>query len=1556
MARAGDALRAALVDWTAAAGAPEKAGHAATALLAAAGEALASAPAPADAERRLWHEYLGVTGDAGFLERLPDAAGRHRWADTAIAAIRRSDYSLQTLLAQRVASHPDRVLFSDDRDPHAPRWTYAQAAWYVRAVAATLLEARPEPRVAIFSDNSVDAACVDLACLLHGVMVSPLNVHFDAETLAWIFERLQIDVVVTDTLERMALLATVRERTGRDFAVFRTGSRAEAASVRGLTATPLRSACAGSDRSAVAARLAAREVNLMAPATVMFTSGSTGRPKGVVFNLFNLVTKRFARAAALPSVGHEEVLLCYLPLFHTFGRFLELLGTIYWGGTYVFASGPSAEALVADLARVRPTGLISVPVRWAQLREQCLGRMDDLPAPAQQAVAFREVVGDRLRWGLSAAGHLDASVFRFFQRHGVDLCSGFGMTEATGGITMTPPGAYVDGTVGVPLPGVRVRFGEHGELQFSGAYAARYLDEAGPAGSLPVLDPDEDYWVPTGDLFRTHPNGYLEIVDRIKDIYKNSRGQTVAPQRVEQRFAAVPGIRRTFLAGDHRDYNTLLIVLDAGDPVVASRTPEQVHEYLGQIVASVNEGLAPNERVVRFAVLDRDFSPERGELTPKGSLRRRTIAEHFAGVIETLYRASHVDLTVGDLRVRIPRWFFRDLAVLEGDIVARDGGLVNTRTGARLRVGRAADGFVRVGDLLYGAGGEIVDLGLFARQPRLWLGNPALVAFAPCKPGWEAASGTLPDRVQLPRPGSPVTPAAAPVAAPAGRVPGDDRLREAHDLLSAAAFAPEADALVAIGRLSDLLTCCDDRVAAVLRRRLGLLARRPEEEVRALAYRVLLLVDADDDPDHVFTPFIDSGRTFLTPVSIEAIARARPGERRLLSLRRRLYTYRTRLAWPGPPARRAQFAHVLQLLADFARHDPESVPAVEAELATWALFREEPALARRAARQLDALTAWDERASGPSPAAGPDEVPVEKVIFNFAIPSALRARLRRVLFDRSLLARSLARAFGEDGFAWARVPPGGVWVMPVLSHPPLLLFRVAVNFDDGRHFDLLLVTGEPLRRRKAVGDTMLWLAALSDHALGSPALPRFGVWRRDLGAATIAYVNQLTAWERIRDLSRVEESPDGEVRERAWRTLYVRAMSTFFRAWAHSGYRIVPGALAPSNVAVPDSDVHEGTTILSLAGWRPYDGPASFVDQLHRNFYRQTAACHPRSRERLRISWIFDACVEAVGSETAAGFLDTLAGEWKADAPGADAARLTRALDDYRRGLETRPYVPLPVTCAIQRFGDWERANPSASREAREEAVLQMLHLYRLDRFHDAFRFHLYRHTYFARARAEVGEAFDRHVAGWLGRHPDRHGSLEDLSVLQHLLVDSRDRGVFSRMVFPRASRAQGMEILELGRPDDRRVLVRSHIADDAGTPYEVRTPVTPVEVGRLYQLVLEADFPKRITAEDRHLAIVDRQDRVVGGLLYQWHDARTVHVDAIAVSAGLRARGLGGRLIEDFCVRMASEGVRCVKTSYFLSRLFTAHGFHVDQRRGGLVRFLEAPAGDGAAGDSGLW
>lgn len=1509
----------------------------AEALLTSAERALAAGDATGDQARRLWHEFLAATGTPDFLERLPDEAARRRWADAAFAAIRRSDYSLETMLAQRVAAHPDRVLFSDPRDTTSS-WSYAQVAWYTRSIAGALLQARPAPRVAIFAENSVDVACTDLACLLHGFLVSPLNVHLDAETLAWIIERLQIDIVVTDSEERLARLGSVVSKLRRDITVFRVGAAGgAAASVRGVEARALRPACAQLDPAAVAARLSARRLDLMAPATVMFTSGSTGRPKGVVFSLFNLVTKRFARAAALPSVGRDEVLLCYLPLFHTFGRFLEMLGSIYWGGTYVFAGGPTVEGLIAELARVRPTGLISVPVRWVQIREQCLEQVEAWSSPEDERAAVREVVGDRMRWGLSAAGYLDPSVFRFFERNGVDVCSGFGMTEATGGITMTPPGGYVDGTVGIPLPGVRIRFGAHGELQFAGVYAARYLDEDVPNGSVTAADPDADHWIATGDLFRQHPGGYLEIVDRIKDIYKNSRGQTIAPQRVEQRLASVPGIRRTFLAGDHRDYNVLLVVVDRDDPMVATCSAEEVREYVGQIVASVNEGLAPYERVVRFAVVDRDFEALRGELTAKGSLRRKVIAEHFSDLIETLYRSNHVDLAVGGTSVRVPRWFFRDLAVLEDDIVVRGDGLLNTRSGARLRLSREAGGLLRVGDLVYRAGNGVVDLGLFARQPRLWVGNPALVAFAPCKPGWEVPLREVSDQVRLPRAGA----GEAADIAPA-HLPGDEKLREAHALALPALFGTGDEALAAVDQLAALLARTDERVAGVVRRRLAALAFRPEEEVRARAYRVLLLDDPVAGYDQAFPAFVESGLTFLNEASIAAIAATRHGERRLQSLRQRLASYRERLTWPGPPVRRSQFARVLQMLADFARHDPESFPAVEAELATWALFRAEPRLARTAATLLDGLTAWHEQVCLKEAAAETAEPPADRIVFDVGIPVPLRTALRAVLQDRTFLRRALARAFGEEGFAWSRVAEGGVWVSPVVSQH-LGLFRLAINLVDGKHFDLLLVTGRPLRHRKTVGDTILWMTALSDHAFGPPALPRFGAWRPDLGAVAIAYVSHLTAWERIRELSRVAETGDREMEAWLWHRLFVRAMSAFFRAWEQSGRRIVPGALTPSNVAVPDSDFHEGATILSLADWRPYDGPHAFVTLLFRTFHRQTEAYHPHSRDMLQASWIFDACLEALGPEGAAAFFDALEGELAgADASG-EATVLARVLADYRAALERRPYVPLPVHCAIHRFRGWAQANPMASSDAREEAVLQMIGLYRLERFGEAFRYHLYRHTYFARAPEEVSEVFDRLVARRLGRQTSRHGGLEELSELQDLMTDAADLAVFSRMVFPQASRTQELELLEVGQSDDRRVVVRSSISDNAGAFFEVREPVTPVEVGRLYQLALDADYPRSISAEDRHFAIVDRHDRVIGGLFYRWQESGDVYVHAIVVAEGFRHRGLGGRLLEDFCVRMAAQGVGCVKTNFFLSRLFTKHGFRVDQRRGGLVRFLRA-------------
>ena len=138
----------------------------------------------------------------------------------------------------------------------------------------------------------------------------------------------------------------------------------------------------------------------------MYTSGTTDNPKGIVFSQENIISKRFARALALPSFSSDDVFLCFLPLYHTFGRYFELLGSIFWGATYTFAESPYFKSLLKDFQISKPSIFISVPKRWIQLMEHTnsINPMDDYDEISN---ALASTTGGNLKFGLSAAGYLD---------------------------------------------------------------------------------------------------------------------------------------------------------------------------------------------------------------------------------------------------------------------------------------------------------------------------------------------------------------------------------------------------------------------------------------------------------------------------------------------------------------------------------------------------------------------------------------------------------------------------------------------------------------------------------------------------------------------------------------------------------------------------------------------------------------------------------------------------------------------------------------------------------------------------------------------------------------------------------------------------------------------------------------------------------------------------------------------------------------------------------------------------------------------------------------------
>ncbi|MGC4121112.1 MAG: AMP-binding protein [Myxococcales bacterium] len=645
------------------------------------------------------------------------------WLGVLLPAMAESDYTVGTLLrsrAQELSGRPALRALS----PEPEELDGQQVLRRARELAAgfvALTDGDPDARVALLSENRLETALCDLACLSHGIVDVPVPANAANDQVRYALRHSKAKVVVVaDEAQLARVLAAQASLPDLAAVVATSRGLAERHGLLGLDGLI--------DRGGriPQARLEARAAAVRSSdlATVMYTSGTTGTPKGIAFTHHNLVSKRLCRSFALPFLGEGDVFLSYLPLFHTFGRWLELLGTLWIGSQYVFARSPALSTLLEDFAAVQPTVFISVPQKWLELHERAAqeaGGEDDADRVADR---LRALTGGRLRFGLSAAGYLDPRVFRAFQRAGVELCSGYGMTEATGGVTMTPPGDYVEGSIGKPLPGIELLVERDGELSLRGPYVMKGYDRP-PDGDTGI---DADGWFRTGDLVAVDERGHYRLTGRKKEIYKSLKGQTIAPQRVENLFRDFDVVAQAFLVGDGREFNTLLVWPNfAAHPALEGKEPESLRALLGSLVVSANRFLAPYERVVDFAVLDRPLDEAHGELTPKGSFRREAVEEHFRQLIEPMYRSAEARLPVKTIDLVLPHWLLRELGALREDVSLEDGWL--RARGRRLRVEEREPGVVLVGDLGYRPPGLVLDLGAVAGTPARALGNDGLRAF-----------------------------------------------------------------------------------------------------------------------------------------------------------------------------------------------------------------------------------------------------------------------------------------------------------------------------------------------------------------------------------------------------------------------------------------------------------------------------------------------------------------------------------------------------------------------------------------------------------------------------------------------------------------------------------------------------------------------------------------------------------------------------------------------------------------------------------------------------------
>ncbi len=425
-------------------------------------------------------------------------------------------------------------------------------------------------------------------------------------------------------------------------------------------------------------------------ATIIYTSGTTGEPKGVMLTHRNLVTDAVATGSIF-KLRPDDIALSFLPLSHVFERTVLYI-YLHFGIQINFARG--VETVAEDIKEVRPTIVTAVPRLFERIYSTINKRASEAK-PWQQRVfqrslkvgreyavlldsgariptrlsiehklmdrlvfrKWRDAVGGRIRFFLSGGAALPPELAYIFLGAGIMILQGYGLTETSPVVAVNRPDANRVGTIGQPIPGIKVRTAEDGELLVQGDIVMQGYYLLAEETEKVIERKDDGIWFRTGDIGTIEPDGFIRITDRKKDLIKTSLGKYIAPQPIENSIRSIPMVEQVVVVGNHRKFPSALIVpnfdalrayaeslhLDFKDRIEMVRHPRIV-EFFKKKIEEVTKDLAPHEKIKKIALLDQEFSVEGGELTPTLKVRRKFVEDKHQQMIDSLYPKLEAEL------------------------------------------------------------------------------------------------------------------------------------------------------------------------------------------------------------------------------------------------------------------------------------------------------------------------------------------------------------------------------------------------------------------------------------------------------------------------------------------------------------------------------------------------------------------------------------------------------------------------------------------------------------------------------------------------------------------------------------------------------------------------------------------------------------------------------------------------------------------------------------------------------------------------------------------------
>jgi long-chain acyl-CoA synthetase len=543
-------------------------------------------------------------------------------------------------------------------------------------------------RVAILSENRPEWAIADYACLTTGLTDVPIYPTLPADQIAYVLKDSGAVAVFVSTRTQAEKVKGIRPQLPAIKSVIGFDDIPTLTDMS-IAELERRGAQGESNESTARYRSDALTVKPDDLATIIYTAGTTGEPKGVMLSHDNIYSNVAAARNAIPFEG-RDIALSFLPLSHIFER----MGGHYmmWATGTSIAYAESFDTIPINMQEVRPTLVLSVPrlyekmyariletaltggflkkkiffwasavaERWAN--DKLAGREPGGLLARRYAIAQKLVfsklkarTGGRLRYFVSGGAPLSPEINKFFYASGLVILEGYGLTETSPVIAVNTPENFRIGTVGKAIDGVEIKIASDGEILSRGPNVMKGYYKK-PEATREAIEPDG--WFHTGDIGELR-DGFLAITDRKKDIIVTAGGKNIAPQPLENKVKTNKYVAQAVMLGDKRKFPSMLVVPNFDQlekwamrrniiwtdraqllrmPTIQAKMEQEVNKELA--------GAAHFELPKKIGLLEHDFSIERGELTPKLSVKRRAIDQHYKALIDSLYaEAEHTGVT-----------------------------------------------------------------------------------------------------------------------------------------------------------------------------------------------------------------------------------------------------------------------------------------------------------------------------------------------------------------------------------------------------------------------------------------------------------------------------------------------------------------------------------------------------------------------------------------------------------------------------------------------------------------------------------------------------------------------------------------------------------------------------------------------------------------------------------------------------------------------------------------------------------------------------------------------